>query len=166
MCESGHFTHFLPVWTEKLCENPGICTYFWLLRRPAARLMSKKAHPRSRNHRFPHLVSKTAPARSRNHRFTRLMSKTAPARSRNHRLTHLVSKTAPARSRNHRLTHLVSKNALARSRAPAISSRHPAHKEALWGIVDWGEPRAREGDPVQTDSCDCGLQFRRDCISL
>ena len=30
-----------------------------------AHLMSKNAHPCSRNHRFPHLVSKTAPARSR-----------------------------------------------------------------------------------------------------
>ena len=85
-----------------MCETPGICTYFWLLRRPAARLMSKNAHPCSPDHRLTHLVSKTAHPCSRNHRLTHLVSKTAHPCSRNHRLPHLVSKTAHPCSRTQR----------------------------------------------------------------
>jgi len=58
------YTYFAHL-DRKMCETPGFCTFFRLLRHPAAHLMSKNAHPCSRNHRFPHLVSKTAPARSR-----------------------------------------------------------------------------------------------------
>ena len=61
------YTYFAHL-DRKMCETPGFCTFFRLLRHPAAHLMSKNAHPCSRNHRFPHLVSKTAPARSRTRR--------------------------------------------------------------------------------------------------
>lgn len=49
-----------------MCENPGICTYFRLLRHPADHLVSKNGRFCSRSRPFTHFVSKSSPFRSRN----------------------------------------------------------------------------------------------------